>query len=576
MYTVGWICASTTDYAAAKALLDKEHPIFERPASRDNNIYTLGEVAKHNVVITALPDGKHGLTETACVGRDMMHTFPNIKIGLSVGVAGGVPDPGEDVRLGDVVVGTEVFQYSAGAAVQDKSFLHCKEVNHPPTVLQRAINGLKARHKMLGNPIHSNVVRTVERYPHMKGEFGRPDLDRDKLFKPDITHQLLCADAPRCCADTGSTVLIERPDRSERLDDPMIHYGAIGSGNTMMKDPFWRDELASKRDILCFDTGAAGLTDQFPCLVIRGISDYADSHSTDEWRGYAAMTAAAYGKDLLSIMPAIRVEAEIEIGEVLDWLTINDHSVQQNDYLELREPGTGEWFLKTPEFEHWVQSPGKLLFCPGIAGSGKTIIASTIVDDLQGQYENDPNVGVAYIYFNHMRPEKQTIRHSLAALLRQLSENAPHLHYSIRNLYQKHTKGRKRPSVDALVQGLEEAAGLHSRQFIVIDALDECQTADGCREHFLSVILSLQAKHGVNVLVTSRELPDITRRFGASTALEIRAREEDIAAYVDARISRSGVPLLHIYRDMIKMEIARIANGVYVVHISLSHSFLLP
>ena len=93
---------------------------------------------------------------------------------------------------------TEVFQYSAGRAVQDKSFLYCKEVNQPPTVLQRAINALKARHKMLGNPIHSSVVRTIERYPHMKDEFRRLDLDSDKLFKPNITHQLLCDDALRC------------------------------------------------------------------------------------------------------------------------------------------------------------------------------------------------------------------------------------------------------------------------------------------------------------------------------------------------------------------------------------------
>lgn len=137
----------------------------------------------------------------------------------------------------------------------------------------------------------------------------------------------------------------------------------------------------------------------------------------------------------------------------------------------------------------------------------------------------------------------------------------------MRNLYQKHRKGRKRPSVDALVQGLEESAGLQSRQFVAVDALDECQTADGCREKFLSVMLLLQAKHGVNVQVTSRELPDITRRFNESTALEIRAREEDIAAYVDGRISMSGVPLLHTYREMIKMKIAMIANGMYVVHI---------
>ena len=174
-----------------------------------------------------------------------------------------------------------------------------------------------------------------------------------------------------------------------------------------------------------------------------------------------------------SILPAIRLEAEIEICEVLDWHTNDDYSVQQNDNLELREPGTGGWFLQTLEFEDWVESPGKLLFYPSIAGAGKTTIASIVVDYPQEEYENDPNCSVAYIYFNHMRLEKQTIRHLLATLLRQLSENATHLHSLIRYLYQKHRKERKRPSVNALVQGLDESAGLQSRQFIVVDALDE-------------------------------------------------------------------------------------------------------
>ncbi|KAL5044328.1 hypothetical protein BDW71DRAFT_209332 [Aspergillus fruticulosus] len=562
-YTVGWICASTTDYAAAKAFLDEEHPILKRRAARDSNIYTLGKIATHNVVITTLPAGKHGLMETACVGRDMMHTFPNIKIGLAVGVAGGVPGSGKDIRLGDVVVGSEVFQYDAGTAMQDKGLLYGKELNQPPTMLRIATNGLKAKHKMLGNTVHSDVVCTLARYPHMKEEFGRPDLDSDKLFKSDIAHSSYCADDRRCCSNAGSSVLVERPGRSERHDDPTIHYGVIGSGNTLMKDAFKRDELARKKGILCFDMEAAGLMNHFPCLVIRGISNYADSHKNDEWRGYAAMTAAAYAKDLLSIIPGIKVEAEIEIGKVLDWLTTDNYSTQQNDYLELREPGTGEWFLGSPEFEDWVQSPGKLLFCPGMPGAGKTIIASGIVDYLQREHDDNPDVGVANIYFNYRRPEIQTIRHLLATLLRQFSENEPRLYDVVREIYKSHRNGRKRAPADALLQGLEKAAALHSRQFIVIDALDECQTADGCREQFMSVILSLQAKHGVNILVTSRELPDITRRFSGSTAFEIRARDEDISAYVDAQISRSRVPLLHTYREMIKVEVARLGNGVF-------------
>lgn len=56
-------------------------------------------------------------------------------------------------------------------------------------------------------------------------------------------------------------------------------------------------------DIICVEMEAAGLMDSFPCLVIRGICDYADSHKNKKWQPYAAATAAAYMKELLSVIP---------------------------------------------------------------------------------------------------------------------------------------------------------------------------------------------------------------------------------------------------------------------------------
>src|SRR5690606_20569016 len=88
-----------------------------------------------------------------------------------------------------------------------------------------------------------------------------------------------------------------------------IHYGLIASGNQVMKDAFIRDKLAKEKDILCFEMEAAGLMNHFPCLVIRGICDYSDSHKNKEWQGYAAMTAAAYAKDLLSLVAPNNFEA---------------------------------------------------------------------------------------------------------------------------------------------------------------------------------------------------------------------------------------------------------------------------
>jgi nucleoside phosphorylase len=84
-----------------------------------------------------------------------------------------------------------------------------------------------------------------------------------------------------------------------------------------MRDASIRDRLAAEKDILCFEIEAAGLMNHFPCLVVRGICDYSDSHKNKEWQGYTAMAVAAYAKDLLCRIPPNKVEAEKRIGDIL-------------------------------------------------------------------------------------------------------------------------------------------------------------------------------------------------------------------------------------------------------------------
>ena len=85
-YTIGWICAISTEYVAAQAFLDES--TREHVSPNDNNDYTLGKVGKHNVVIAVLPDGEYGTSSAASVARDMLHSFPNVRIGLMVGIGG--------------------------------------------------------------------------------------------------------------------------------------------------------------------------------------------------------------------------------------------------------------------------------------------------------------------------------------------------------------------------------------------------------------------------------------------------------------------------------------------------------
>jgi nucleoside phosphorylase len=63
---------------------------------------------------------------------------------------------------------------------------------------------------------------------------------------------------------------------------------------------------------------AAGIMNRFPCMVIRGICDYSDSHKNKDWQGYAALTAAAYAKDLLKEIQPNRVETEERLATCID------------------------------------------------------------------------------------------------------------------------------------------------------------------------------------------------------------------------------------------------------------------
>jgi nucleoside phosphorylase len=106
--------------------------------------------------------------------------------------------------------------------------------------------------------------------------------------------------------------------RQPRRQEIMVHHGTIASGNRVMRDATERDRVSAELDsVLCFEMEAAGLMNSFPCLVIRGICDYADSHKNKIWQPYAAATAAAYAKELLSVIPTADVTNSLTADEVM-------------------------------------------------------------------------------------------------------------------------------------------------------------------------------------------------------------------------------------------------------------------
>jgi len=301
-------------------MLDRRHADLLKPPN-DHNTYTLGSVGKHNIVIACLPKGKVGTNPAATVMARMVSTFPFIKFGLMVGIGGGIPPK---VRLGDVVVSTPVDQFpgvvewDSGKVKQGGNFERTGALNNPPIALLTAVTKLETKHELNGSKIPEYLDELKQKWPRLASKYIRSDSLQDVLFKPEYGHVSEsitdCAAIPdndggdekgESCRFCDRTQTIKRKPRDMR-----VHYGLIASGNQVIKDAKFRDTLNKSLDgnVLCVEMEAAGLIDDFPCIIIRGICDYADSHKNKDWQEHAAAVAAAFAKELLSVVPVQEVE----------------------------------------------------------------------------------------------------------------------------------------------------------------------------------------------------------------------------------------------------------------------------
>ncbi|KAI1420128.1 nucleoside phosphorylase domain-containing protein [Xylaria sp. FL1777] len=287
-YTVAILCALDLERNVVRRMLDEEHRRLQTEPG-DSNSYTLGELQGHNVVLTCLPS-QQGKGAAAIVAANMSRSFPSIKWRLFVGIGGGVPSDKHDIRLGDVVISMPegehggVVQYDLGR--DTNSGFELKGFLWPiPAVLRNAAQDM----------IEEYMETMFKKWPRMSS-YKEP-LEPDVLFPEDFQHP---PGAATCTGNCDPSQAVARPARE--FKGPAIHYGLIASGDSVIKSSVRRGDIARSFncDVLCFEMEAAGLMTEYPSIVIRGISDYADSHKNKDWQPYAAATAAACAKELLS------------------------------------------------------------------------------------------------------------------------------------------------------------------------------------------------------------------------------------------------------------------------------------
>ncbi|KAF2822340.1 purine and uridine phosphorylase [Ophiobolus disseminans] len=313
-FTIGWICPLPLEKEAARLVLDEEYPQEE---VQYQNVYYLGGcIGEHKVVIGV--QRRIGLTGAAILAEKMRAGFPNIKYFLLVGIAGGVPRYGpagavSEIVLGDVVVSSPrgnhggVLQYDKGAWEGQGQLNYRGHTNGVPGDLMAAVNNFRAEGWSKTNITEVLKQMRGKLNQEQKHQYDDPGPGRDRLFQDTYEHKgTELNDCKTCCDADYVDSRYDRGDRATRLvDRPSVHFGNIASSNQLQISAVERNRVQQEHDVICFEMEAAGVMDEYPCVVVRGICDYADSHKNKGWQNYAAATAAAYAKGLLSRIPAV-------------------------------------------------------------------------------------------------------------------------------------------------------------------------------------------------------------------------------------------------------------------------------
>ena len=343
-YRIAVICALSIESDAVEAMFDEDWEGGPKYAKIENdpNAYTTGRIGEHNVVLAFMPG--IGKINSAKLTAAFKISFPEIRLGLVVGICGAMPfirkyprEPREiDVFLGDIIISTELVQYDLGHRYSDEF----KRIDTLQNTLGRPNDEIRAfLHKMRGMKARARLQDKTAGYlayvSHLQG-FERSryqGVEKDILYKSDYRHShhestdCICTQhgdkacqkaLESTCEDlkcsSGQSVLRTRLKKVEddpanqanasnkgaQVPSPLVHFGAVASGDSVVKSAIHRDNLADSNEVIGFEMEGAGAWESIPIVVIKSVVDYADSHKSYLWQEYGALCGAACMKAFIN------------------------------------------------------------------------------------------------------------------------------------------------------------------------------------------------------------------------------------------------------------------------------------
>ncbi|KAF4509475.1 hypothetical protein G6O67_003648 [Ophiocordyceps sinensis] len=543
-FEIAIICALTIEADAVEALFDiywdDEGPPYDK-ASGDPNAYSTGYIGRHNIVLAHMPG--IGKVSAAAVTANCSASFPNIKLALVVGVCGVAPFvPGyeDEIVLGDVIISDGVVQYDLGQRLPERFVRKdtlLDALGRPNTEIRSLLAKLKGvrGQKTMRSKIASNLDK-LKKDIALKTEY--PGVQRDRLFEPTYRH---VRDGMTCeeCGCSGE--LVRRRRLEQGTPQPAIYFGLIASSDTVMKAGEERDVLVQQENVIGFEMEGAGVWDRFPCVVIKGACDYADSHKAYAWQNYAAATAAACAKAFLDFwVPSgnasqqstaplcVKLQEtklqDIQFQDDRDKQCLKDLFVTdpRDDKMRIQSTKGGLltdaycWILEHADFRRWRHDEHtRLLWVKGDPGKGKTMLLCGIIDELQTSMES---ALLSYFFCQTTDSRINNATSVLRGLISMLIFQRPSLVSHIRGQYD--IKGRALfedvnawMALSGILTDMLQDPSVKGA-YVVIDALDEC-TVD--LQRLLKLIVDKASTSSrVKWIVSSRNWPDIEEQLNTA------------------------------------------------------------
>ncbi|EED14280.1 ankyrin repeat and socs box protein, putative [Talaromyces stipitatus ATCC 10500] len=231
-------------------------------------------------------------------------------------------------------------------------------------------------------------------------------------------------------------------------------------------------------------------------------------------------------------------ETRREHGEkIIKWLSAPDTSVDHTHALQMKTQNTGSWLTGDHQYQEWKQIAGSSFWLYGIAGSGKTVLSSTVIEDLISHGRQDLSTAIAYFYFKADDNDKSSSPGMLRSVLKQLFDRGKRTSTAFDQVI---GNGDQQPSPEQLLFTLKDIVSEFRDVYIVLDALDECHDL----QHLFDVFEEFEkwTEAHIHLLFTSRELKDIKEFVEGLTTEKFMIKlsaaivKEDIRMYIRDRL----------------------------------------